>query len=162
MNTNLSDTVITLLENYQKDTQTIEVLRRAISSAPRASALDIIDSMNFSHGDGTGSMPHHISDRTAFIAMHYQERMKKVNDDATGKIAKRLWDMEQERERLNFYVSLLETRQEMAIRLYYMKGKSREEVSEALDVAVRTFHKIRKSAIQRLIEMYELTSELNQ
>ena len=117
--------------------------------------------MNFAHSDGVGVVTGHVSDKTAYIALHYQQETAAVNKGASGKLAAQLWDMEQERERLHFYVSLLEPRQKTAVRLYYMEGKSREEVAEVLNVAVRTFHKIRKNAIHRLTEMYELTSGLD-
>ena len=150
-----------LLENYRNDTQTIESLRYALNHAAHVSPDDMIDAINFAHTEGIGTVTGHISDKTAYIALHYQQEADSVNKESNGKLAAQLWDMEQERERLHFYVSLLEPRQETAVRLYYMEGKSREEVAEVLNVAVRTFHKIRKNAIRRLTEMYDLTSGLD-
>lgn len=158
---NRSALPLPLLENYRKDTQTIESLRYALDHAVRVSPGEMINAMNFAHSEGIGIVTGHVSDKTAYIAMHYQQKTATANKETTGNLAANLWRMEQERERLHFYVSLLEPRQEKAIRLYYMEGRSREEVAEALNVAVRTFHKIRKSAIRRLTEMYELTSGLD-
>ena len=135
-------------------------MRYALDHAARVSPEEMINAMNFAHSEGIGTVIGHVSDKTAYIALHYQQEIATINKESNGKLAAQLWDMEQKRERLHFYVSLLEPRQEMVIRLYYMEGKSREETAEALDVAVRTFHKIRKNAIRRLTEMYELTSEL--
>lgn len=151
---------LSLLENYREDTQVIESLRYALNHA-HVSSEETINAMNFAHSEGIGTATGHISDKTAYIALHYQQETATVNEGASGKLAAQLWDMEQARERLHFYVSLLEPRQETAVRLYYMEGKSREEVAEVLNVAVRTFHKIRKNAIRRLTEMYELTSGLD-
>ena len=152
---------IELLENYRSDTQTIAILQRALESVPRASANEVIESMNFAHGEGIGTVTGRISDKTAYIAFHYHQKMDSVNTESYGRYASELWRMEQERERLNFYVSLLEPRQRKVIELYYMQGISRESTASELGVTVRTFHKIRKQAVDRLTEMYELTSELD-
>lgn len=146
-----------LLDNYQSDTQTIEVLRDALNRVPCVSAEDMINSMFFAHGEGPGGAIGHISDKTAYIALHYQKKLDSTNSDSSGNLAARLWEMEQARSRLQFFVSLLEIRQKRAIQLYYMEGVSREETAESLGVTVRTFHKIRKQAIERLAQMYELT-----
>ena len=153
--------LIELLENYRSDTQTIAILQRALHSFPRASANEVIESMNFTHGEGIGAVTGRISDKTAYIAFHYHQKMDSVNTESYGRYASELWRMEQERERLNFYVSLLEPRQRKVIELYYMQGISRESTASELGVTVRTFHKIRKQAVDRLTEMYELTSELD-
>lgn len=153
---------VVLLENYRSDSQTIAVLRDALHDAPRASAHEIIDSMNFSHGDGMGGSVGHISDKTAYIALHYRKAWSETNKDSTDSLARQLWNMEQERERLNFYVSLLEPRQKKVIQHYYMESVSREKIAAELGVTVRTFHKIRKTAITRLVAMYDLTGNSEQ
>ena len=160
--TNRKANPVELLENYRSDTQTIAILRRALNDRPHASAEEIISTMNFGHCDAIGSATNHISDKTAYIALHYEQKMDDVNYDAAGYYAAKLWRMELERDRLNFYVSLLERRQRKVIELYYMEGISREEIAADLGVTVRTFHKIRKQALDRLAEMYKLTEKLDQ
>ena len=71
--------ILGLLENYQEDTATISLLKMALNRAPRVSTEDVIGSMNFAHGDGIGTVTGHISDRTAYIAMHYMGKTDAIN-----------------------------------------------------------------------------------
>ena len=123
---------IELLENYRSDTQTIAILQHALESVPRASANEVIESMNFAHGEGIGTVTGRISDKTAYIAFHYQQKTDSINTGSYGRYVSQLWRMEQEREHLNFYVSLLEPRQRKVIELYYMQGISRESTASEL------------------------------
>lgn len=116
--------------------------------------------MNFAHGDDGSSSTGHISDKTAYIMMRYQDEMKEANEELNGKVATQLWDLEQKQERLLFYVSLLEPNQEEVIRLHYFEGKSRDAVCEQLDISSSTYDKTRKKGVDRLVEMYEMTTGL--
>ena len=157
---NRSAMPLPLLENYRNDTQTIESLRYALDHAARISPEETISAMNFAHSDSIGNVTGHISDKTAYIALHYQQETATVNQESHGKLAAQLWDMEQTRERLHFYVSLLEPRQAEVIRLHYFDGKTRGEICAALGIATRTYDKRRKGGVERLCEMYAMTSEL--
>lgn len=153
--------ILGLLENYQEDTATISLLKMALNRAPRVSTEDVIGSMNFAHGDGIGTVTGHISDRTAYIAMHYMGKTDAINKEAVSDVASLLWKKSQERERLDMCIAMLSPRQREVVALYYMEGKSREEIAGSFNVTVRTFHNILKSAIDRLVEMYELTSAMD-
>ena len=63
--------------------------------------------MNFQHSESIGMVTGRISDKTAYIAQHYRQKLEDVNQDSLNQYAADLWRMEQERETLNFYVSLL-------------------------------------------------------
>ena len=84
-----------------------------------------------------------------------------INKEAVSDVASLLWKKSQERERLDMCIAMLSPRHREVVALYYMEGKSREEIAESFNVTVRTFHNILKSAIDRLVEMYELTSAMD-
>ena len=102
----------------------------------------------------------HISDKTAYIMMRYQDEVDEANEELNGKVAAQLWELEQRQDRLRFYVSLLEPKQEGVIKLHYFEGKSRDEVCEQLDISSSTYDKTRKKGVDRLVEMYEMTTGL--
>ncbi|MEY8388452.1 hypothetical protein AALC17_14370 [Oscillospiraceae bacterium 38-13] len=86
----------------------------------RISPEEMIDGMSFSHGESLGgSGEEHISNKTMYIALNYQERMERMNEEAINEIAQRLLELEGEQDRLRYYVSLLEKREAEAIRLIF-------------------------------------------
>ena len=70
-------------------------------------------------------------------------------------------DLEREQERLKYYVSLLEERQEKVIKLFYFEGYSQEECAKKLEIATRTVRRIKDDAIGELTEMYSFTVEVS-
>lgn len=51
--------------------------------------------MSLGHGDGMGrSGKGHISDKTMYIALNYQERVDRINTEAENDIAQRLLELE--------------------------------------------------------------------
>lgn len=114
--------------------------------------------MSLGHGDGMGgSGKGHISDKTMYIALNYQERVDRMNTEAENKIAWRLLKLEAEQDQLWYYVSLLETREAEVLRLTYFEKTSQDTISELLGVVPRTMRRIKKEAIEKLAEMYALT-----
>lgn len=146
--------VMALLESYLDTIRKIAVYRYELEHLACVTPDEVIGSMNFTHNDGIGSVTGHISNKTAYIAMHYQEKANELTEDATGKLAAVLWDMEQERDRLHFYVSLLPPRQRKVIRLHYFAGKTREEVCGLLKISSSTYDKNRKKGVELLCGMY--------
>ena len=64
--------------------------------------------------------------------------------------------MEHEQERLVYYISLLDLQQRTAINRFYFEGASWEKIAQELQIAVRTVYKVKKRALDRLAELYEL------
>lgn len=146
--------VLALLEEYPDTIRKIAIYRYELEHTAGVTPDEVISSMNFAHSDGTGTITGHISNKTAYIAMHYQEKAAALTEEATGNLSVRLWDMEQKLDRLHFYASLLPPRQRKVIRLHYFGGKSREEVCEMLRIASSTYDKNRKKGIELLCGMY--------
>ena len=152
--------VTNLLENYQRNQEQIALLHYELKHPAELSPEEEIDAMNFGRGDGIGHTEGHVSNKTMYIALNFREKMVKENSDVITEISKRLVELEQERDRLHYYVSLLDKRQADVIRLFYFKGHSWEEISQELGVALRTAHKIKTQAVDRLVEMYGFTGTL--
>lgn len=146
--------ILALLKNYRKDSNTIKVYRFELSTFAHVTGDEVIEAMNFASGDGVGGVNGHISDKTAYIAMHYSQKVDSLNSESSKSLAERLWRMEQERARLHFYVSLLEPKQEMVIRLHYFDGKTRVAVCKELGIAPRTYDSYHKEAVDELCRMF--------
>ena len=149
--------VVQLLESSMKRAQQIALLRYELEHPAHVSPEEMIGAMSFAHGDSSAKAMGHVSNKTLYIALNYREQTDKVNAEAMNEVAARLVKLEQEQNRLMHYVSLLDQRQERAIRLFYFDGIPWGEVAQQIGVALRTVHKIRTEAIAQLTKMYEFT-----
>ena len=156
MNTEMKRHVINLLETYPRREREIAVLRYEINHPPRLSHNEMIEAMSFTRGDGSGPVEGRISDRTLYIALNYREQMDRINAETTDRIATRLHGLEQEQNKLKYYISLLEQRQAAVIHLLYIGRHSKDETAKQLGLSARTIHGIKNTAIDVLTEMYEL------
>lgn len=161
MDNEIHEYVLSLLKNYAAVERQISILRYELEHPAHVSADDMIESMSFGHGDGTGKTPGHISNKTLYIALNYQERAEQANGKTVDEIATKLFELERERERLLHFISLLMPRQEKIIRLCFFEQKPYEEVANELGISVRTVQALRKKAIDTLCEMYGFAGELH-
>ena len=111
--------------------------------------------MSFGHGDGSVRSPGYISDKTMYIALNYHDRAERLNASTTDEIAAQLVELEQEQNRLKYYVSLLDAREKDVIQLTYFSQHSWSEVSKKLGVTSRTARRTREQAITKLARMYD-------
>lgn len=63
--------------------------------------------------------------------------------------------LEQEQNRLNYYISLLEPMQAEVLRLLYIERLKRKEAEGALRRSSKTVRKLRNDALDALVKMYE-------
>lgn len=162
MNVEMKEHILGLLENYSKREQQIRLLHYEMKHSAHISPEEAIDSMTFGHGDNTGgSSKGHVSDKTMYIALNYQERINRMNTEATNEIAQRLLELEGEQDRLRYYVSLLEKREADALRLFYFEGCSWEETAKEIGVVLRSVYKLKSKAINHLADLYVYTTGLN-
>ena len=147
-----------LLDTYHKRAQQIAVLRYELSDPVKISENEMIDTLQFSRQDSTGRPEGHISNKTPYIALNYQEKAGLLNAETLSEIAAELLDLEQEQARLEYYISLLEPRQERVLRLTCFEKVPQEAVAEELGVTVRRVQDIKAQAINELAEMYGLTA----
>lgn len=156
MNTDMKAHVISLLETYLERERQISLLHYEMQHSARVSPEEMIDGMSLGHGTSMGgSGKGHISNKTMYIALNYQERVDHMNAEAANEIAQRLLELEAEQDRIRYYVSLLEKRESEVIRSFYIGGISWDEIARKIGVALRTVHKIKNRAINHLVELYD-------
>ena len=117
--------------------------------------------MNFARQEGAGRPEGHISNKTLYIALNYQDQARQLNAETFQEISAQLMKLEQEQDRLNYYLSLLEPRQEQVLRKAYLEKVPQEQVARELGVSVRSVQDIKAKAIDALAEMYAFTAGLN-
>ena len=83
------------------------------------------------------------------------------NREAADEIAAHLVELEQTQDRLKNYIALLDERQRDAIKYLYVEKFHIKEVARQLGIALRSVHKVKDAAIDKLTEMYEYTGKLS-
>lgn len=159
MNTDMKAHVVKLLETYPERERQIALLHYEMRHTARISPEEMIDGMSLGHGDGVGgSSKGHISDKTMYIALNYQERMERMNAEAANEIAQCLLELESEQDRIRYYVSLLEKRESQVIRLFYMEQMSTESAEKTMHLSAKTLRKLKNQAVDALVKMYEFAA----
>ena len=150
--------VIEKLKNYNQNRQRLAALRYERENFSGIDVDEVISSMNFSH-DAAGGMAltGHVSDKTCHIALSYQEEAERQTQETRAAIAEEYRALLKEVERLDHYISLLESQEEAVIRMTYMDHRTNDEISNAMRVSTRTVRNIRSRALDNLCEMYRLT-----
>ena len=160
MNQDIRTYVVNLLETCQERKQKIALLHYELKHPAQISEIEMINTMALGHGNsGSGHTDGHISDKTLYIALNYQNRVEKLNTDTREEIAIQLVELEQAQKRLEYYTTLLEKRQAMVVRIAYFEGLPWDEVAREVGVAVRTVHKIKIRALEQLAGMYQFTGQ---
>ena len=154
--------VMSLLTQYRETQRYIEVLRYEMQHPPTISAEEIIDSLAFGHGDHSGPTTGQISDKTFYIALNYQDKLRKTNETARNEIAIQLTKLEMQQERLRYYIGSMDEQDAELIRMTYMDGLDNEQIAQKLGVSVRTVRTRRSKAIDLLCELFAYTATLQQ
>ena len=121
MNTEMKNRLLELLDNYHKRARLIALLRYELAHPAQVTEKDLIGAMNFARQEGAGRPEGHISNKTLYIALNYQDRARQLNAETFQEISAQLMKLEQEQDRLNYYLSLLEPRQEQVLRKAYLE-----------------------------------------
>lgn len=153
--------VLDLLDSYHRRTRDIALLRYELAHPAQVTEDEVIDAMSYAHQEGTGRPEGHISNKTLYIALNYQDQAKRINQEVFGEISAKLTDLESEQRRLEYYMSLLEPRQELVLRRSYFERFSQEKVAEELGISVRRVQDIKSQAIDNLVEMYGFAAGLH-
>lgn len=161
MNANMKEYVMNLLDGYHRRAREIALLRYELAHPVKVTDQEMISAMNFARQTGTGHPDGHISDKTFYIALNYQEQASRLNDETTGEISARLIALEREQARLEYYMSLLEPRQAQVLRRIYIEKMPRETVAEELGLSVRRLQEVKALAVESLAEMYDFTAMLH-
>lgn len=161
MNTEMRNHVMQLLDSYHERARQIALLRYELAHPAQITGDELIGAMTYARPEGQGRPAGHISNKTLYIALNYQERAEQLNAEAFGEISAQLMKLEREQARLEYYISLLEPRQEQVLRRTCLDKAPREKVAEELGVSVRRLQEVKAQAIASLAEMYGFTATLH-
>ena len=161
MNAEMKNYVIKLLETYHDRERKIAVLRYDLEHPSEVGVTEQIEAMNYGSGEGVGHSKGHISNKTLYIALNYEEQAKQLNAESAKEIADELFILERRQKKLLYYISLLEKRQAEVVRMVYMEGVSTKKAAEQHGLTVRTIERIRKDAVDNLAEMYAYSERYN-
>ncbi len=161
-NNSIKKAVMDMLLNFRTNELQIKLLHYEMEHPATVSANEMIDALSFSHSDVIGGTSGHVSNKTLYIALNYQDRANHVNAEAIDEIAVRLNELERQQERLIHYINLLDESEAAVIRMTYMDGMTNEQIADALATTPRTITCRRSRAIDHLCEMYDYIYGLNQ
>ncbi len=154
MNSAAKTEVIRILENYPDTKRKISLLRYELEHPQQITSDELISALNFAHGDGQPSAPGHISNKTMYIAMSYQEQVSKANSEIMDAIATKLFALERETNRLEYYLSLLDEPYRNIITMLYIDQISWDSISASIHASRRKANYLKAAAIDALVEMY--------
>ena len=139
MENEMTGYILTLLENYAKTTKEIELLRYELQHCNIVSPEEMIETLALSRRENNpdSRYPHDV----AGIAMCFREVTDRLNKDASNEVAAQYVALVRERERLQYYISLLEHRESTALKEHYFFQKSWTEIAKNLGVTRRTVYK---------------------
>ena len=154
MNSDMRNCVISLLETSQERKRKIALLHYELEHPVHTSEDEMISAMALGHGDSDGCTEGHVSHKTLYIALNYQNRTEKLNADIKEEIVVQLVELEREQARLDYYISLLDNRKAEVIRLAYFEGLSQNDIAQNLAIVPRTVRRIKEEAVDKLAKMY--------
>ena len=103
----------------------------------------MLDVMQFARSDGSGRTVGHISNKTLHIAPNYREQAARIHVESLDDISREFVSLMEEPDRLEYFASLLEPRQEKVLRLICFEWVPLEMVVEKLGVTVCRVQNIR-------------------
>ena len=158
----MSDTVkkyvLELLTNYHENQLQIALLRYEMEHPAHITADEMIESLTYGRSDILGGSNGHVSNKTLYIALNYQDKTNRANAEAVDDIAVRLNELEQRQKRLLHYLDLMEEEYSTILRAFYFENKSTEDIAQTLHIHPRTVFKRKEKALDRLCEMYAFTA----
>ena len=90
MSADMKSYVSELLEGYRARERKIAVLRYDLEHPSEVGVTEQIEAMNYGSGEGVGHSKGHISNKTLYIALNYEEQAKQLNAESAKEIADEL------------------------------------------------------------------------
>ena len=154
MSAEMKEYVLNLLDTYQERERKIAVLRYELAHPAMVSDTEQIEMMAYGRGDGSGCTKGRVSNKTLYIALNYEEQTERMNVEAASEIANELFVLEQSQKKLMHYIGLLEKRQADVIRLAFLEKVPTKDIAAQYGLTQRTIDRIKKTAVECLVEMY--------
>lgn len=90
MSADMKSYVSELLEGYRARERKIAVLRYDLEHPSEVGVTEQIEAMNYGSGEGVGHSKGHVSNKTLYIALNYEEQAKQLNAESAKEIADEL------------------------------------------------------------------------
>ena len=84
MSADMKSYVSELLEGYRARERKIAVLRYDLEHPSEVGVTEQIEAMNYGSGEGAGHSKGHISNKTLYIALNYEEQAKQLNAESAN------------------------------------------------------------------------------
>lgn len=144
-----------LIADYPKMLSTRSFLKKQIESYVPVTAQDVIDSMTFSRPTGDRVQTSNISDKTCSVALHFRDRVNRMNEEVIGEWVK-------EYDRLDAEIGFLERCIRKLPRDLYdvmsmlvLDGATWDEAETCLYMSRKTIAMHRKEAISLITLEYQ-------
>ncbi len=147
--------ILYLLEHYNQIRAEIDTLKFELENLNRMKDVEMIEAMTFSSSLKERVDTSDMTDKTAEIALSYQEKFHQQKAETQHEISDRLFCLSTELERLEFYIGKLSPVETAVLREYYMENYSWRELQDLRGVSAKTLIRHRDEAIKRLDKMYE-------
>lgn len=150
MNKSDHERVLRVLNDYPNMMRKISILRYELEHPTTVTPEDMLEAMNYAHGDGGGVPSSTVSNKTLYIAMNYQYEAERANNEIRDQILARLLPLEQKIKRVDYYLGLLTENEEMVLRRMYIEKMRLSETATTMNISVWTARRLQIRRTQRV------------
>jgi CRP-like cAMP-binding protein len=137
-----------------------EHLQKRIENCKFLSVDELISAMSFSHPDGERVQSSAISDKTARIAICYQQELDRINDEMIETMQKRYDALDEEITFFEESVHRLPGELSQPMSALFLEGYTWDEVEIRFCMSRKTISNYRNEAIEYLVRIYQRRSSL--
>lgn len=145
-----------IIKEYPQMVRKVERLDKQIKSCEFISADELITTMAFSHPDGERVQSSDLSDKTAKIAISYQRKLDRINEELIMPMIKRKEALEEE---ISFFEDSVNHLPEDILEMsqaIFLDGMTWEEAESCFYTNSWGIRKCRKRAIECLVRSYQI------
>lgn len=148
-----------MLKTYRAMSRERDSLAHQIAHFKGLTADEVIESMYTTRSDGERVQTSNLSDKTAQIAMNYQEKMERINREWYEHLERKLRMLNDE---ISFFKSALDTLPEHLSSLMkdmILDGQTWDTLEVTHHIGRTTIHRYRRKAIAILEKIYECNEQ---
>lgn len=145
-----------IIKEYPQMVREVERLDKQIKSCEFISADELITAMAFSHPDGERVQSSDLSDKTAKIAISYQRKLDRINEELVIPMIKRKEALEEE---ISFFEDSVNHLPEDILKMsqaIFLNGMTWEEAEGCFYTNSWGIRNCRKRAIDCLVRSYQI------
>ncbi len=145
-----------LIADYPDKVRSRKFLTYQIAHFRGLSANEVIESMYTPRQEGERVQSSSLSDKTAQIAMNYQEHRKRLNSEWLQEMELQLASLSEELDFFEGAIRSLEDSMSRVMECLVIDGMTWDDTAKALVMSYSNVGKVRKKAIRKLEELYAL------